>query len=115
MTVSKVLNEMPLDSKVNMREVAILDETRIITTSNNEDIFIHMGHFLDETDNITLTLWREYCPLLKNRVSDDLQNVVKMKYSGEIRLQTCTTYMVSEEQIEEYNMPNIYDSRLRHS
>ena len=87
LTVDKVLHQVPLDAKVHARGVVVLDEIRNVH-SRGEEISIRDGYLVDETGRIKLTLWREYCDLLDNRSTYDLKNLLKMKYSGEIRLQT---------------------------
>ena len=70
----------------------------------DEDVSIRDGYLVDGNNRIKLTLWREYCDTLENRSTYDLRNLLKMKYSGEVRLQSLhnTSYSRSVEQIEDY-------------
>ena len=114
MTIGEVINQVPTDAKVNVRGVVLLQEVRSVRV-RSEDVNIREGHLVDESSRIKLALWREYCELLENRAVYDLKNLVKMKYSGEIRLQSLhnTTYALSEVQIEEYDpLPVLEDKVL---
>ena len=103
MTVAQVINQVAVDNKVNVRGVVILDEIRNVRV-RDEDVSIREGYLVDGNNRIKLTLWREYCDLLENRSTYDLRNLLKMKYSGELRLQSLhnTSYSRSVEQIEDY-------------
>ena len=111
LNISQVLNEVPLDNKVHVRGVAVLEEARTVM-SNGEEIHIREGFLVDENQKIPLTLWREYCALIDSRTTYNFKNLVKMKYASEIRLQTShnTSYEISAEQIENYaEIPIILD------
>ena len=104
LSIDQVINSVSVDSKVNVRGVVVLDHVRTVRVQG-EDVDIREGYLVDETSRIKLTLWREYCNLFENRSTYNLKNVSKMKYSGEIRLQTLhnTTYLLSDVQIEDYD------------
>ena len=113
MRIEQVINQVALDSKVNVKGLVILDDVRIVRV-HGEDVNIREGHLVDETSRIKITLWREYCDL-ENNTTYNLRNVAKMKYSGEIQLQTLhnTTFSLSSEQIEEYEeIPIVEDVNL---
>ena len=75
MSINDVINQVALDSKVNVRGVVILDQTRTVR-AHGEDVSIREGYLVDETSRNKLTLWREYRNLLDNRSTYDLKNVV---------------------------------------
>ena len=113
MSINQVINQVALDSKVNVRVVVILDQTRTVR-AHGEDVSIREGYLVDETSRIKLTLRREYFHLLDNRSTYDLKNVVKMKYSGEIKLQTLhnTTFSLSRQQIEDYGATPVAEEQV---
>ena len=103
--ISEVVNEVPLDTKVNVQGAVALEETRHVTV-NGDEVAIREGHLIDETGNIKITLWREYTEVESGQTYDFLR-LIKIRYAGEVVLQSInsTTYQVSRNQLEGYEVP----------
>ena len=104
-TVCEVINEVPLNTQVNLHVVVDLTEIRYITVGNDE-VPNRDGFIIDNTANMKLTLRREYTTIESGQTFDFLR-LVKIKYAGEIVLQSInsTSYSTSQHQIENYEVP----------
>ena len=94
LTVEQVINQVALDTKVNVRGVVLLQPIHSVRVGDDEDVSIRDGHLVAENASIKLTLWREYCELFEHETTYDFKNLLKMKYSGEIRLQSLYNYHI---------------------
>ena len=113
-TVSEVLNEVPVDTQVNVQGALELDLVRFVTV-NGEEVPIREGHLVDESGNIKITLWREYTELQSGTTYDFL-HLIKLRYAGDVVLQTIhtTTYQVSITQLQDYEVPERTNSLSLH-
>ena len=60
-SIRKIVNKIPIDSKVNVSRMIILDETRVILSANKEEISIREGHLVDKNDSVRITLMERLC------------------------------------------------------
>ena len=104
-TVQEVINEIPLDSKVNVIGAVELEPVRHVTV-NESEAPIREGHPIDNTGSVKLALWREYTEIEAGQTYEFLR-LIKVKFNGEIVLQstTQTTYQRSSNQLENYEIP----------
>ena len=106
-SIVEVINEVALESKVNVSGVLVLNDTRHIMV-NGQEVPIREGFVIDDTGSIKITLWREYTQL-QNNVTYDFLQLIKKKHGSDVILQSIhsTTYNVSGTQIEDYQVPEI--------
>ena len=110
-SIHEAVNEIPLDSKVNVRGVLVLGEPQTVKVFG-ADVPIRNGHICDSSGNIKICLWREYAELENNRTYA-FSGLVKGNYNNSVQLQTSSSTTFSEEfPIEDFIPPQHNDEEI---
>ena len=88
-TIAEVINEIALDTHVNIEGVVITGDMDSVAVSGQQ-VKIKKGHICDTTGYVKLCLWREYTEV-ENGVSYIITNLRKTSFQNEVELQTTNT------------------------
>ena len=85
-TLHEVINEVPVDTRVNVRGLVMLSDTKTVIVGQNQ-VPIREGYIVDETGQMKITLWQEYTGIENGKTYDFLQ-LSKIRYGSQVILQS---------------------------
>ena len=86
-TIKKIINEVPVKTKVNVHGKLLLEESKHVKV-NGQDVPIRNGYICDPTGYVKITLWREYTSLV-HEMTYTFISLVKTTFDNVCQLQTC--------------------------